>query len=188
MNVQGKLVRKMKILVHQLRYDRQCKISTSSSALHTYNNGTSMFKKEHQHQNNVAGMTLNQSCTRRYKSDIMAGNDEGDSSVVDGLSATSTWRRGQLSKISNKFNHEDEKSSPLDEEESRIDFSQPLEINSEDEVQQVWLDMENRVTRRRTISIAEAKAAGKSIGRRNVRKTDEEVWLANGVYDNSGKT
>jgi hypothetical protein len=58
-----------------------------------------------------------------------------------------------------------------------------MKITSDDEVQQTWKDMESRVVRRRTMDLSEAKAKGKKVGRRNVRKTDEEVWLDAGLYD-----
>jgi hypothetical protein len=33
------------------------------------------------------------------------------------------------------------------------------------------------------MDLSEAKAKGKKVGRRNVKKTDEEVWLDAGLYD-----
>ena len=53
------------------------------------------------------------------------------------------------------------------------------------EVQQMWKDMESRVTRRRMRTLAEA---GEKVGRRNVRKTDEEMRLAAGFYMKDGET
>jgi len=47
------------------------------------------------------------------------------------------------------------------------------------EVQQMWKDMESRVTRRRVRTLEEA---GVKVGRRNVRRTDEDEWLEAGVY------
>lgn len=70
------------------------------------------------------------------------------------------WRKHQLDKLSRKF-------------------QPPNEIQKDEELQPMWKDMESRVTRRRPLTLQEAK--GKT-GRRNIRKTDEEAWLQAGLY------
>ncbi len=127
------------------------------------------------------------------------------SSVIDSLEASSNWRRGQLSKLSDKFdvqnsNHNSSSNNSNDNNNNDrnknnsnddnndggfdiIDMSEPMKINSDAEVQQMWKEMENRVTRRRTLTVAEAIVSGKGVGRKNLRKTDEEAWLEAGLYD-----
>lgn len=95
-------------------------------------------------------------------------SDNEESSVLDGLEANSRWRKGQLSKITDSFECAE---------------MQPMKINCDEEVQPMWKDMESRVTRRKSITMDEAFAQGRQVGRRNVRKTDEEAWSAAGLYD-----
>mmetsp|Transcript_15842 Transcript_15842/g.20108 ORF Transcript_15842/g.20108 Transcript_15842/m.20108 type:complete len:190 (+) Transcript_15842:124-693(+) len=115
-------------------------------------------------------------------------NDLGGSSVVDGLEASSNWRRGQLSKLSDKFDSRNHGSVEEIERDTssasnKVDMSEPLRISSDEDVQQMWKEMENRVTRRRTMTVPEAIISGKGVGRKNLRKTDEEAWLEAGLYD-----
>ncbi len=56
----------------------------------------------------------------------------------------------------------------------------PLAIDEYEDVQPMWKEMESRVTRRR--SLTHEQRGGVS-GRRNVRKSDEDMWLEAGVYD-----
>lgn len=62
----------------------------------------------------------------------------------------------------------------------RRKFDEPLEIDSDQDLQPTWKDMESRVTRRRLRTLAEA---GEQIGRTNIRATDEDAWLQAGMYD-----
>ena len=143
---------------------------------------------------------------RWTSTDSKIGNDIDDSSsVVDGLTASSNWRKGQLSKISDKFkpqeeaeNYDNDDNGAPQQQKNNLDEGmgtkiakgtfavdetrQPLEINNDEDVQQTWKDMESRVTRRRSMTLAEAKFNGKSVGRKNLRKTDEEAWLEAGLY------
>ena len=96
------------------------------------------------------------------------------SSVLDGLQASSRWKKGQLTKIEQKVAKAEAK-------------PQPLDIKTDDEVQQMWKDMESRVTRRKSFTMEEAMTKGRKVGRRNVRKTDEEAWLSAGLYDEEGR-
>jgi len=62
-------------------------------------------------------------------------------------------------------------------------FTEPSEIVGNDEdLQPTWKDMESRVTRRRPRTVEEM---GGKTGRVNVRKTDEEMWLREGLYDDN---
>ena len=47
----------------------------------------------------------------------------------------------------------------------------------------MWQQMESRVTRRRPLTLEER---GGVSGPRNVRRSDEDLWLAAGVYDAAG--
>ena len=62
-------------------------------------------------------------------------------------------------------------------------FEDPQKISTEDELQPMWKDMESRVTRRRSVTLDEAKG---KVGRKNVKRTDEEAWLQAGLYDADG--
>lgn len=71
------------------------------------------------------------------------------------------WRKQQLDKLEQKF-------------------QQPLQITNDEDLQPMWKEMESRVTRRRTRT--KEQADGK-LGRKNIKKTDEEAWLQAGLYD-----
>jgi hypothetical protein len=74
------------------------------------------------------------------------------------------WRKQQLDKIENKFRGKE---------------LEAVTIESEDDLQPMWKEMEGRVTRRKPRSLAET--GGKS-GRMNLKKTAEDVWLEEGLY------
>ena len=74
------------------------------------------------------------------------------------------WRKAQLDKIENRF-----KGKQL----------AALTIDSEEDLQPMWKEMEGRVTKRKPRTLADT--GGKS-GRMNIKKTEEEVWLAQGLY------
>jgi hypothetical protein len=56
-----------------------------------------------------------------------------------------------------------------------------IEISSDDDLQGEWRAMESRVTNRRSLTVEEGRRKGK-LGRINVKRTDEEIWLEAGVY------
>ena len=97
------------------------------------------------------------------------------SSVVDSLGASSEWRKGQLNKITDKFDTSADSKKPKPEPKEV-----PITSEDDEEVQPMWKDMESRVLRRRSIPVSDA---GSKVGRRNIGKTDEEVWLDAGFYD-----
>ena len=123
--------------------------------------------------------------SRHTHSSIILFDVDKNSSVIDGLEASSTWRRGELSKLSDKFKESDDDtlSTSTINNLNGVDRSQPLEINNDEDVQQMWKEMENRVTRRRSLTLSEARMSGKGTGRKNLRKTDEEAWLEAGLYN-----
>jgi len=120
-----------------------------------------------------------------------------DAPASSSLAASMQWRRNQIDKIESKFapeesgehdEGEDEGNSAAESDEadkdvvtsSNDDETLP-DIQSDDDLQPMWRDMESRVTRRRSLTSAQ-REPGK-IGRRNVRKSDEDMWLESGLYD-----
>jgi predicted phage gp36 major capsid-like protein len=79
----------------------------------------------------------------------------------------SSWNKKQIDRIERKFKEPSQK------------------VESDDELQQMWRQMESRVTRRRPRTLGETK--GKT-GRENVRKTDEEMRLEAGFYEYNTKS
>lgn len=73
----------------------------------------------------------------------------------------SSWSKKQIDKIEKKFT----------EPSQRVD--------SDEGLQQMWKEMESRVTKRRPRTLGDTK--GKT-GRENIKKTDEEMWLQEGLY------
>jgi hypothetical protein len=73
------------------------------------------------------------------------------------------WRKQQLDKLEQKF-------------------SEPslVVVDNDDDLQPMWKSMESRVTRRRPRTVEEM---GGRTGRTNVKKTDEDLWLREGLYD-----
>jgi hypothetical protein len=92
-----------------------------------------------------------------------SSRDGGGSSGAS--SARTEWRKKQLDKLENKF------------QESEL-----LTIESEEDLQPMWKSMESRVKNRRPRTKEEL---GGRTGRANIRKTDEEMWLQEGLYDHS---
>lgn len=104
-----------------------------------------------------------------------SGDDEGPSSdpAASSLAASMQWRRTQIDKLESKFDNKNDG-----------DDDTP-DITTDEELQPMWRDMESRVTRRRSLTAAE-RGPGK-VGRRNIRKSDEDVWLASGLYTTSNE-
>jgi hypothetical protein len=96
--------------------------------------------------------------------------------VLDGLSATTQWKKDQYNNMRSKF-------GPIPISPTDTSSINPLQIDKYEDIQPMWRDMESRVTRRRTLTIAEAASKGIGIGRSNIRKTDEEAWLQAGLYE-----
>ena len=88
-------------------------------------------------------------------------------SIVFFSDSTSTWNKKQIEKIEKRF-------------------TEPTQnVDSDEDLQQMWKEMESRVTRRRPRTLRDTK--GKT-GRENIRKTDEEMWLQEGLYPDKGKS
>ena len=97
--------------------------------------------------------------------------DENSSSS----SSSTEWRKHQLDKLEQKF-------APTNTQTTKKPAPDILTIESEDELQPMWKQMESRVTKRRSKTLAET--GGKS-GRSNIKRTDEEMWLREGLYDDN---
>jgi hypothetical protein len=104
------------------------------------------------------------------------GDINGNShDIINSTAATTEWKRNHYRKIGEKFqpNVNDNKDS------TDHAYSEPLQIDNYEDVQPMWKEMESRVTRRRSLTLDQR---GGVSGRRNVRRSDEDVWLEAGVY------
>ena len=83
-----------------------------------------------------------------------------------GTSSASDWRKKQLENLEKKF------TEPA------------VKIESEEDLQPMWSSMEKRVKNRRPRTLNET---GGKTGRTNIKTTDEELWLQEGLYDEESK-
>ena len=96
---------------------------------------------------------------------IISNNNNNNKQLCCCFSDSSSWNKKQIDKIERKFKKKD---APTND------------INNDDDLQQMWKEMERRVVNRRPRTIRETH--GKT-GRTNIRKTDEEMWLKSGLYE-----
>ena len=82
------------------------------------------------------------------------------------------WRKQQLDKLERKHRLQEKVELPA------------MRIEREEDLQPMWKEMERRVRNRRSLT---AQERGGRIGRINVRRTDEDVWLEEGLYDKPNK-
>lgn len=111
---------------------------------------------------------------RRMRSSSSSSKDDADDSPS---SSSTEWRKHQLDKLEQKFATTNTQTTKK-EAPGTI-----MKIENEDELQPMWKQMESRVTKRRSKTLAET--GGKS-GRSNIKRTDEEMWLKEGLYDDAG--
>jgi len=125
---------------------------------------------------------------------IINGSTNGSSSdILKSAAATTQWKRKHYQTIEDKFQSNKDTTNTTNTStncnESDTNQStksdEPLSIESYEDVQPMWKEMESRVTKRRSLTLDERKGVS---GRRNVRKSDEDVWLANGVYDDESSS
>lgn len=90
--------------------------------------------------------------------------DESSSTTTTTTKSDVEWRKQQLDRLERKF------SDPL---------PTPV-IDTEDDLQSAWKEMESRVTKRRSLTVEQR---GGKTGRTNIRRTEEDVWLEHGLYD-----
>lgn len=124
----------------------------------------------------------------RVNGDSSSSSSSG-SDVVDSASATAQWKRDHYRKIEDKFRpgqSQGDGNEGTEEDHANGDGKppaqrpEPLAIESYEDVQPMWKEMESRVTRRRSLSLEQR---GGVSGRRNIRRSDEDEWLEAGVYD-----
>jgi hypothetical protein len=82
------------------------------------------------------------------------------------------WRKVQLEQLENRLSE-----TPL---AASWSSPPPLTIGSDEELQQTWRDLESRIRNRRPLTLQDRRGAS---GRSNIRRTDEDVWLEEGLYD-----
>jgi hypothetical protein len=115
------------------------------------------------------------------------GND-----ILESAAATTLWKRNQFRKIEDKF-RQPESAAACGNSDTLIastnrpnwpawptDGDVPLAIDKDEDVQPMWKGMESRVTKRKSLTLTQR---GGVSGRRNVRRSDEDIWLEAGVYD-----
>jgi hypothetical protein len=95
---------------------------------------------------------------RAFSDSANNGSSKGSAGSTTGVE----WRKAQLDKLERKF------------------ADPKVLVDNEEDLQPMWKQMEGRVTRRRPLTVDEM---GGKTGRINVRKTDEEMWLQEGLYD-----
>ena len=113
------------------------------------------------------------------------GND-----IIESTAATTQWKRTHYQKLEDKFNDSTKDDDEENDDDTDIQMKstsssstkqqQPLSIDRYEDVQPMWKEMESRVTKRRSLTLQDR---GGVSGRRNVRKSDEDVWLEAGVYN-----
>jgi hypothetical protein len=99
------------------------------------------------------------------------------------LSSSIEWRKHQLDQLEKKFARSPESTTTITKTTTTTTATPTMiPINDDDELQPTWKQMESRVTKRRSRTMAET---GGKTGRSNIKKTDEEMWLQGGLYDQS---
>ena len=112
-----------------------------------------------------------------YSPDDLNGDTASSASGITGSTAATTqWKRRQYEKIERGFRP--------DRDDDDDEGTKPLQIDNYEDVQPTWKEMESRVTKRRSLTLEERQGVS---GRRNVRKSDEDLWLQAGVYNSSTK-
>jgi hypothetical protein len=91
------------------------------------------------------------------------------------------WRKVKLDQLENRFAPSSPSGSLSTSSPASSSSTHPSRrIDSDDDLQQAWRDLESRVRGRRPLSLEDR---GGVSGRRNVRRTDEDVWLEEGLYE-----
>ena len=109
---------------------------------------------------------------------------------MDGLAASAKWKKGQLAKVRDNFKNPNETNDLIPSSTHKrvgVAVTTPDRIESDEEVQPMWQEMESRVLNRRSLTKEQARMKGKRSGRSNLRPTDEDAWLSAGLYDNKSE-
>ena len=137
----------------------------------------------------------------RYGSFLQSfsSSSSSSSSSVSYSSSPNEWRKKQLEHLEQKFKTNAMKQKTRTPCNDKTDtttttnvivpkpstaatIATTMDVQSEDELQPMWKEMEGRVTRRKLRTILET---GGKTGRCNIRKTDEEYWLQGGLYNDN---
>ena len=123
-------------------------------------------------------------CLSKKGRDGIIGSCEEAPPIIDSASATMQWKRNHYRKIEEKFQQQPESDAAKPSFPAwPTDGDNPLPIERDEDVQLMWKGMESRVTKRKSRTLDELAQKGIVSGRRNVRRSDEDLWLAAGVYD-----
>ena len=122
----------------------------------------------------------------------MDGESSTGNEIIESAAATMLWKRNHFRKIENKF-QQPKSDADAKNASPRLpswpvwptDGDIPLAIDKYDDVQPIWKGMESRVTKRKSLTLTQR---GGVSGRRNVRRSDEDLWLEAGVYDDNKDT
>lgn len=120
--------------------------------------------------NTIASVEISGNFARVYTANTLAlrsfSSDGKDDKISSSPSTGMEWRKTQLNKLEKKFT-----------EPSVI-------VENDEDLQPMWREMEGRVSRRRPRTVQEM---GGRTGRINVKRTDEEYWLKEGLYSDEDK-
>jgi hypothetical protein len=92
-------------------------------------------------------------------------NNDDDTNKGTPVPLGAEWRKTQLDKLEKKF------ADPT------------VVVDRDEDLQPMWKQMESRVIYRKPRTVEEM---GGRTGRINIKKTDEEMWLREGLYDDKG--
>jgi len=84
--------------------------------------------------------------------------------------APNYWRKQQLEELRHKF-------QPGDWPEPNLETM--VVVRDDEDLQPMWKNMEGRVKNRRSRTLEQSNG---KVGRQNIKKTDEDIWLEEGVY------
>lgn len=100
------------------------------------------------------------------------------------LSTTNEWRKHQLDKLEKQFDGNKQAAVAADKNNSESK-AHVLNIANDEDLQPMWKQMESRVKNRRSYRLGGGRPGRENlkVGRRNVRQTEEDVWLQQGLYD-----
>jgi hypothetical protein len=120
----------------------------------------------------------------------MNGESSTGDDIIESAAATMLWKRNHFRKIEDKFQKPESDACNAKTKNTSTkqpnwpawptDGDVPLAIDKYEDVQPMWRGMESRVTKRKSLTLTQR---GGVSGRRNVRRSDEDMWLEAGVYD-----
>ena len=103
-------------------------------------------------------------------------NQSGDSTQKK------AWRKYQLDSLSANLSKTIQSKNAEGDGYITSSQSDIVRINSDQELQQMWKEMESRVINRKMWTVEQSMSKGRIVGRGSVKTTDEEIWLEAGLY------